>query len=121
MSLTHEKIKQYIKDKDLAKFYFFTDGCGGYPRDEMEAIEKDFEENHEDWRSKNGRNKLDILLMCETEDNKTIQLIQKKFNEISRKHFGEIDNTELIFEVDPSNMGKYMIDNFENFKFDQNA
>ena len=29
------KIEQYIKDKEFAKFYFFTDGDATYPLNEM--------------------------------------------------------------------------------------
>ena len=57
--------------------------------------------------------------MCETENNKTIQLIQKKFNDISKKYFGELDNTILIEQVDPSQIGNHMIENFESFIFEE--
>ncbi len=67
----------------------------------MKNIEEYFEvkENNEKFKSSNKRNKLDILLMCENENNKTIQLIQQKFNDISRKHYGDLDNTVLIENV----------------------
>jgi len=39
--------------------------------------------------------------MCENEGNNTVRLIQQKFNEITQKYFGELENTELYEKVDP--------------------
>lgn len=114
MKTVFEKIYKYIEHKDFAKFFFFTDGCGGYPTQEMKNIEDYFELNHDKFRH-NKRNKLDILLMCELEKSNKLELIQQKFNDISRKHFGNLDNTKLLFNVETNLIGDLMISNFENF------
>jgi hypothetical protein len=39
MEYSYQQIRSFIKEKDMAKFYFFTDGCGKYPAEIMDRIE----------------------------------------------------------------------------------
>ncbi len=41
--LAFKKIREMIKDKEAAKFYFFTDGTAPFPTESYEKIEKDME------------------------------------------------------------------------------
>ena len=54
----------------------------------METIEIEFRCNQEKWRNRNGKNKLDMLIMCENIENETIKMIKDKFNWISKTYFG---------------------------------
>ena len=46
----------------------------------MNMIENEFFCNKNKWRKGNGKNKLDMLIMCENRNNETISMIQDKFN-----------------------------------------
>ena len=78
-------------------------------------IENEFQCNQEKWKKGNGKNKLDMLIMCENIQNETIQMIQDKFNWISKTYFGNQESAKLEMQVDSGNMGQLMID-FENLR-----
>ena len=71
----------------------------------METIENEFRCNQEKWRNRNGKNKLDMLIMCENIENETIKMIKDKFNWISKTYFGNQETAKLETQLDSSNMG----------------
>jgi hypothetical protein len=62
---------------------------------------------------KEDKFKVDILLVCENQNNSTMELIKNKFNNISQSLFGHNNCCKLMEAVDTSKLGSVMIENFK--------